>query len=95
MIAHRYTLTGVLGAIFDTGHKFQLPLPPGRYKILLPDFDIQTSRWDVEIESHKTTRINFDVNWNVAKTAEETTPYKPNKKRHLTNKGPIGIGPPR
>ena len=38
----------------DTG-----PIAPGPYKILLPDFDIKTSRWTVDVSPGKVTRLHF------------------------------------
>lgn len=46
---------------FDIGRDFELHLPPGDYKLLLPDFDMVKSRWDVTVTPQKTTRLDFDV----------------------------------
>lgn len=63
----------------DTGREFQLPLAPGKYKILLPDFDLKASRWEVEIEAQNTTRLDFVVSWQVEKTKEDRAPLAPQK----------------
>lgn len=46
---------------FDPGKDFDLHLPPGNYKLLLPDFNMIKSRWDVTVTSQETTRMEFDV----------------------------------
>ncbi len=38
----------------DTG-----PVAPGSYKILLPDFDMKTSRWTVDVAPGEVTRLRF------------------------------------
>lgn len=44
---------------FDSTAGIRLRLPGGHYKILLPQFDLKKSRWDVEIEPKTVTRFTL------------------------------------
>ncbi|MHC4877177.1 MAG: hypothetical protein ACYTGL_11840 [Planctomycetota bacterium] len=53
-----------------------LDLPAGRYKLLMSDFDVRRSRWDVNIVPGMTTRLEFEVKspTEVVKVLEEFAP---------------------
>lgn len=46
---------------FEDGQCEVTELPAGSYKLLLPDYDIVKSRWDVRIAPGMTTRLQFRV----------------------------------
>lgn len=72
----------------DTSREFQLRLPPGSYKILLPDFDPRNGRWDVAIEPKKFTRLTFRQGWQVEKADDVKKPSG------LSNETPVRSSAP-
>ncbi len=57
----------VVGGPYGKKHRvhaaqdLELRLPPGDYKLLLPDFDLKKSRWDVTIVAGEGKKVVFDI----------------------------------
>lgn len=67
---------GAYGVTREFNHDYQCDtglLPPGEYKLLLPDFDMVKSRWTVTVKPGQVTRLRFEASSpKVVQLAEES-----------------------
>lgn len=64
----------------NAGAEFKLKLPPGEYKVLFPQFDLKTSRWNLNIVASKETRMTFEVSNGIIRQTDDESTLSPKTK---------------